>query len=167
VVHSPCDVCGGDGRVKSEKTIQIDVPAGVADHHYLTLRGQGVPGPRNGPRGDLIAVLDIKDDPRFERHGDDLGTQVEIPFTEAALGTEVEVTLPNDQKLTAEVPAGTQPGQVVTIRGKGIPRLDRSGRGDLHVVIAVTIPKRLSKRAKQLIEELDEELNGDGRRASG
>src|SRR5437867_5060201 len=98
VVASPCHRCGGDGRVKGEKTIQIDVPAGVADHHYLTLRGQGVPGARNGPRGDLIAVLDIKEDARFERHGDDLVYDLGITFTQAPLGSEVHRTTTSGQR---------------------------------------------------------------------
>src|ERR1041385_3842818 len=97
VVHSPCLRCGGDGRVKSEKTIQIDVPAGVAGHHYLPLGGEGLPGPRNGPRGDLIAVLDIKDDPRFERHGDDLVYDLAVTYAQAALGAEVQVPTPFGQ----------------------------------------------------------------------
>jgi molecular chaperone DnaJ len=167
VVKEPCSDCSGRGAVERERKVLVSFPAGIETGHRLRVPGQGMPGPKGTPAGDLYVDVEIAPHERFERHGDDLGTQVEIPFTEAALGTEVEVTLPNDQKLTAEVPAGTQPGQVITIRGKGIPRLDRSGRGDLHVVIAVTIPKRLSKRAKQLLEELDEELNGDGRRASG
>jgi molecular chaperone DnaJ len=110
--------------------------------------------------------VEIEPHERFERHGDDLGTRIEIPFTDAALGTEIEVILPDETTLNAEIPAGTQPSAVVTLRGKGMPRLDRSGRGDLHVVVSVTIPKRLSKRAKQLIEDLDQELH-ETRRASG
>src|SRR5439155_2052215 len=90
VIPEPCRTCRGDGRVKAEKTLSIDVPAGVADHHYLTMRGQGVPGPRNGPRGDLVAVLEIAEDPRFERHGDDLVFDLPVSFSQAALGAEVE-----------------------------------------------------------------------------
>src|SRR6266508_3186768 len=100
IIEKPCERCDGDGRVKAEKTVQIDVPAGVADHHYLTLRGHGVPGPRGGPPGDLIAVLDIKDDPRFERCGDDLVFDLPVSFTQAALGAELTVSTPT--KLSAE-----------------------------------------------------------------
>src|SRR5207247_288011 len=94
VVPDPCPTCRGDGRVKAEKTLSIDVPAGVADHHYLTMRGQGVPGPRNGPRGDLVAVLEIAEDSRFERHGDDLVFDLHVSFSQAALGAEVDIPTP-------------------------------------------------------------------------
>jgi len=155
VVHDPCQRCGGDGRVKGEKTIQIDVPAGVADHHYLTLRGQGVPGPRNGPRGDLIAVLDIKDDPRFERHGDDLVYDLGITFTQAALGAEVEVPTPFGQtKLRVE--PGTQTGMAYRLRNKGLPRLGESGHGDLHVRVHVWTPKKLTAEQRKLLEKLQD-----------
>jgi molecular chaperone DnaJ len=167
VVKEACEECKGAGSVERERKVLVSFPAGIETGHRLRVPGQGIPGPKGVPPGDLYVDVEIEQHERFERHGDDLGTRVEIPFTEAALGTEVEVTLPDDVTLSAEIPPGTQPGQVITVRGKGIPRLDRSGRGDLHLVVTVTIPRRLSKRAKQLIEELDKELNDDGRRASG
>jgi len=155
VIHSPCDRCGGDGRVKGEKTIQIDVPAGVADHHYLTLRGQGVPGPRNGPRGDLIAVLDIKDDPRFERHGDDLVYDLGITFTQAALGAEVQVPTPYGQS-TLRIEPGTQTGMSYRLRAKGLPRLGEGGHGDLHVRVHVWTPNKLTAEQRKVLETLRE-----------
>jgi molecular chaperone DnaJ len=155
VVHDPCARCGGDGRVKGEKTIQIDVPAGVADHHYLTLRGQGVPGPRNGPRGDLIAVLDIKEDPRFERHGDDLVYDLGITFTQAALGAEVQVPTPFGQA-TLRVEPGTQTGMAYRLRSKGLPRLGEGGHGDLHVRVHVWTPNKLSAEQRKVLEKLRE-----------
>jgi molecular chaperone DnaJ len=155
VVHDPCARCGGDGRVRGEKTIQIDVPAGVADHHYLTLRGQGVPGPRNGPRGDLIAVLDIKEDPRFERHGDDLVYDLGITFTQAALGAEVQVPTPFGETMLRIEP-GTQTGMAYRLRAKGLPRLGEGGHGDLHVRIHVWTPTRLSAEQRKLLEKLRE-----------
>jgi len=155
VVHTPCARCGGDGRVKAEKTLQIDVPAGVADHHYLTLRGQGVPGPRNGPRGDLIAVLDIKDDPRFERHGDDLVHDLGITFTQAALGADVEVPTPFGQAVLRIEP-GTQTGMAYRLRAKGLPRLGEGGHGDLHVRVHVWTPTKLTSDQRKLLEKLSE-----------
>jgi len=155
VVHSPCARCGGDGRVKGEKTIQIDVPAGVADHHYLTLRGQGVPGPRNGPRGDLIAVLEIKEDARFERHGDDLVYDLGITFGQAALGAEVHVPTPFGQT-TLRIEPGTQTGMAYRLRAKGLPRLGEGGHGDLHVRIHVWTPTKLSQEQRKLLEQLSE-----------
>lgn len=167
VVKDPCADCRGQGTVERERKVIVSFPAGIETGHRLRVPGQGMPGPSGTPPGDLYVDVEVAPDERFERHGDDLGTRVEIPFTEAALGTTVDLTLPNGTEVTADIPAGAQPGSVVTLRAKGVPRLDRSGRGDLHIVVTVTIPKRLSKRAKQLIEELDEELHGDTKRASG
>jgi molecular chaperone DnaJ len=166
IIQSPCDRCGGDGRIKGEKTIQIDVPAGVADHHYLTLRGQGVPGPRNGPRGDLIAVLDIKEDPRFERHGDDLVYDLGITFTQAALGAQVEVPTPFGQT-TLRVEPGTQTGMAYRLRSKGLPRLGDGGHGDLHVRIHVWTPNKLTAEQRKLLEKLSEVEDAPPEKESG
>lgn len=167
VVKDPCQQCRGTGHVERERKVLVTFPAGIETGHRLRVPGQGMPGPPNTPAGDLYVDVEIEPHESFERHGDDLGTRAEVSFTEAVLGTEVPITLPDGSEITAEIPAGTQPSAVVTLRGKGMPRLDRSGRGDLHVLVAVTIPKRLSKRAKQLIEELDAELHRDSQRASG
>ena len=153
VVADPCAACKGDGRVKAEKTVQIDVPAGVADHHYLTLRGHGVPGPRNGPPGDLIAVLDIEEDPRFERQGEDLAYELRVPLTKAALGGDVLVPTPWGEA-PLKVQRGTQTGTVYRLRGQGLPRLGESGRGDLHVRVHVWTPTDLSADQERLLEEL-------------
>jgi len=166
VVRDPCGRCGGDGRVKGEKTIQIDVPAGVADHHYLTLRGQGVPGPRNGPHGDLIAVLDIKEDPRFERHGDDLVYDLGITFTQAALGSEVQVPTPFGQTMLRIEP-GTQTGMAYRLRAKGLPRLGEGGHGDLHVRIHVWTPTKLSAEQRKVLEKLREIEDAPPEKESG
>ncbi len=166
VVPSPCHRCGGDGRVKGEKTIQIDVPAGVADHHYLTLRGQGVPRARNGPRGDLIAVLDIKEDPRFERHGDDLVYDLGITFTQAALGADVQVPTPFGQT-TLRVEAGTQTGMAYRLRAKGLPRIGEGGHGDLHVRIHVWTPAKLTAEQRKLLEKLSEVEDAPPEKESG
>jgi len=153
IIEKPCERCDGDGRVKAEKTVQIDVPAGVADHHYLTLRGHGVPGPRGGPPGDLIAVLDIKDDPRFERRGEDLIYDLPVSFTQAALGAELTVPTPYGQA-TLRLPAGTQTGTVHRLRGKGLPRIGESGHGDLHVRVHVWTPTKLSAEQRDALEAL-------------
>jgi len=153
IVEKPCERCDGDGRVKTEQTVQIDVPAGVADHHYLTLRGHGVPGPRGGPPGDLIAVLDIKDDPRFERRGDDLVYDLPVSFTQAALGAEIDVPTPYG-RATLRLHAGTQTGTVHRLRGKGLPRIGESGHGDLHVRVHVWTPTKLSAEQRRALEGL-------------
>jgi molecular chaperone DnaJ len=153
VITSPCSNCRGEGRVKAEKTMQIDVPAGVADHHYLTIRGAGVPGPRNGSPGDLVAVLEIADDPRFERHGDDLMFDLPVSFAQAALGAEVEVPTPYGPA-SLKVLKGTQTGSVYRVKGKGLPRLGEAGRGDLHVRIQVWTPTSLTPEQERVIREL-------------
>ncbi|HUL49809.1 MAG TPA: molecular chaperone DnaJ [Gemmatimonadales bacterium] len=152
VISHPCSKCQGDGRIKSEKTVQIDVPAGVADHHYLTVRGQGAPGPRNGPSGDLIAVLEIAEDPRFERQGDDLVYDLPVSFTEAAFGTEVKVPTPYGET-SLKLQAGTQTGTVYRVRGQGLPRLGESGKGDLHVRVRVWTPTHLTAEQRALLEQ--------------
>ena len=155
VIQHRCPACDGDGRVKAEKTVQIDVPAGVADHHYLTVRGQGAPGPRNGPAGDLIAVLEIAEDERFERRGDDLVFDLPVSFAQAALGAEVTVPTPFGDTLL-KVQAGTQTGTVYRIRGKGLPRLGEGGRGDIHVRVHVWTPTHLDAEQKAALERLAE-----------
>jgi len=155
VILEPCPKCQGDGRVRAEKTIEINVPAGVADHHYLTMRGQGVPGPRNGPPGDLIAVLDIAEDPRFERHGDDLVVDLPLSFAQAALGAEVRVPTPYGEA-ALKVQPGTQTATVYRLRGKGLPRVGEGGRGDLHVRVHVWTPTKLTAEQRALLEQLAE-----------
>ena len=153
-VAHPCPDCRGDGRVKAEKTVQVDVPAGVADHHYLTLRGHGVPGPRNGPPGDLIAVLEIEEDPRFERQGDDLIYDLPISFSQAALGADVEVPTAFGPAML-KVQHGTQTGTVYRLRGKGLPHVGGAGKGDLHVRVHVWTPAKLSPEQERLFREME------------
>lgn len=166
VIASPCETCRGAGTVERQRKVLVSFPAGIDTGHRLRVPGQGMPGPANTPAGDLYVDVEVEAHPRFERHGDDLAIRTEITFAEAALGTDVEITLPDDKVITAEIPAGTQPNAVVRVKGKGMPMLQDRGRGDLHVVVGVTVPKRLSKRAKQLLEELDAELRGDGEKRS-
>jgi molecular chaperone DnaJ len=155
VISQPCAKCQGDGRVKAERTVQIDVPAGVADHHYLTVRGQGAPGPRNGPPGDLVAVLEIAEDARFERHGDDLVYDLPVSFTQAAFGTEVTVPTPYGET-TLKLQPGTQTGTVYRIRAQGLPRLGEGGRGDLHVRVRVWTPTHLTPEQRAALERFAE-----------
>ncbi len=153
IIPEPCPECRGDGRVRSEKTVQVDVPAGVADHHYLTLRGHGVPGPRNGPPGDLIAVLEIEDDPRFERHEEDLIFDQALSFSQAALGADIEVPTPFGNTVL-KIPHGTQTGTVFRLKGKGLPRVGNAGKGDLHVRVHVWTPAKLSPEQERLFKEM-------------
>jgi molecular chaperone DnaJ len=153
VVLEPCDVCRGEGRVRAEKTVTVEIPAGVSANNYLTLRGQGAAGPRNGPPGDLLVMLDIKDDDRFERQGDDLVFDLPLSFSQVALGVAVTVPTPyGDEQVT--VAPGTQPETIVRLRGRGLPVLGQSSKGDLIVRVHVWTPERLSAEQERLFHEL-------------
>jgi molecular chaperone DnaJ len=160
-IKTPCKTCSGNGLVEKTRTVTVAFPAGIDAGQRLRVPGQGMPGP-NGS-GDLYVDVDIEEDPRFERDGVDLVTRVHVPFTVAALGGEVKVpTL--EEPLVVKVPPGTQGGHVITQKGKGVPRLDGRGRGSLVIEVRVDVPTKLSSRAKQLLTELDEELNGAAER---
>jgi molecular chaperone DnaJ len=152
-IATPCKKCRGEGRVRAEKTIKLQVPAGVATGQYMTLRGQGNVGPRGGPRGDVIALFDVEEDPRFERDGEDLFTEVLVSYPQLVLGDDITVPgVHND--LSLRVPAGTQSGKVFHLRGRGLPRVNASGVGDLHVRVQLWTPDKLSAREEQLVREL-------------
>lgn len=159
VVDKPCEDCHGEGRRRGERLVEIDVPAGVAENNYLTLRGQGGVGIRGGPSGDLIVALEFKEDPRFERHGDDLVYDLPVSFAQAALSHEFVVPTPLGD-VPVKVPAGSQTGSVLTVRGKGLPSLSRGGRGDLHVRLQVWTPTSISAEQEELFRRL-EELEGE------
>ena len=153
VVQEPCEVCRGEGRVRAEKTVAVEIPAGVSSNNYLTLRGQGAAGPRNGPPGDLLVMLDIRDDDRFERQGDDLVFDLPLSFSQVALGLEVTVPTPyGDEQI--KIAPGTQPETIVRLRGRGLPVLGQSTKGDLIVRVHVWTPERLSAEQERLFREL-------------
>lgn len=158
VIKSPCDVCRGQGVVEKQRKVVVSFPAGIDTNQRLRVPSQGMSGGRGGPPGDLFVDVEVTADPAFERDGLDLITRGKVSFTEAALGKRIEVVLPTEEKIDVDVPAGTQPGDVVTIRSKGAPRIDGRGRGSLHVVVQVDVPRVLSARARQLLGELSEEL---------
>ena len=155
VVQDPCEQCRGDGRVRAERTVEIEIPAGVSANNYLTMRGQGAAGPRNGGPGDLIVAIEVEDDPRFERHGDDLVYDLPITFSQAALGADLSVPSPSGAA-TVRVPPGIQSGTILTVRGKGLPSLAHGGRGNLHVRIQVWTPQRMNAEQKDLFDRLAE-----------
>lgn len=169
-VVDPCAQCDGDGRQRVERTFDLEVPAGVATDNYITLRGQGNAGPRGGPRGDVMVILEVEEDPRFVRDGEDLIHVLPISFSQAALGAEVEVpTVLGSEAMS--IPAGIQSGEVITLRGKGLPRLGGAGRGDQHVRVHVWTPTEITPEQERLLRELAE-LEGapphpNGRHRSG
>jgi molecular chaperone DnaJ len=152
-VPEPCEVCRGEGRVRGERTVSVDIPAGVSTNNYLTLRGQGAAGARNGRNGDLLVMLDIKDDDRFERQGDDLIYDLPLSFSQAALGGEHEVPTPYGNE-SLRIPAGTQPETVLRLRGRGLPVLGQDGKGDLLVRVHVWTPERLTDEQERLFRDL-------------
>jgi molecular chaperone DnaJ len=153
VILEPCEVCRGEGRVRGERTVVVEIPAGVSTNNYLTLRGQGAAGPRRGPSGDLLVMLDIKDDERFERQGDDLIFDLPLSFSQAALGGDHTVPTPYGEE-PLRVPAGTQPETVLRLKGKGLPVLGHDGKGDLLVRVHVWTPERLTDEQERLFREL-------------
>ena len=156
----PCKECGGRGRRAVRKTLEVDIPAGIADEQRIRLTGRGHAGERGGPPGDLYVLVRVAEDERFLRDGSDLVTVVDVPAPAAALGTTVTVaTLDGDEEI--EVAAGTQPGTVVTLRERGMPTLGRGRRGDQQVVLNVVIPRNLTDRQRELLSELRESLTAE------
>ena len=150
---SPCRKCKGEGRVRGDKTITVKIPAGVATGQYMTLRGVGNAGPRGGERGDIIVVFDVEEDARFERDGEDLYTEALVTYPQLVLGADIEV--PNvTGPITLRVPAGTQSGQVFHLRGRGLPRVNSGGVGDLHVRVQLWTPDSVSAEEESLLKQL-------------
>jgi molecular chaperone DnaJ len=153
VIASPCKKCRGDGRVRADKEIQVRVPPGVATGQFMTLRGVGNAGSRGGIRGDVHVVFEVADDPRFDRDGEDLYTEVLATYPQLVFGADVTVPTVTGSVLLS-IPSGTQSGQVFHLRGRGLPRVNTSGTGDLHVRVQLWTPDRLTEREQQLIQEL-------------
>jgi len=154
-IPSPCKECRGDGRVRSSKTIDVEVPAGVDDGQRLRLAGRGPAAPRGGVPGDLYVTVRVAPDARFERQGDDLLHVRKIAFSQATLGTHLDVeTLEGIEELI--VAPGTQPGHVFRLKGRGVPALRGRGRGDLLVRVDVEVPTRLSPEEDELMRSLAE-----------
>lgn len=153
LIEHVCEECSGRGLAATEKSIDIEVPAGVSTGDYITLRGQGNAGPRGGARGDIVVIMEVEDDPRFVRDGNDLVYDLRITFSQAALGTEVEVpTVTGTARL--RVPAGTQSGRLLRMKGRGLPHLRGGGRGDQIVHVVVWTPTELTPEQEALFREL-------------
>ncbi len=148
-----CRDCSGEGRKRARRTVSVKIPAGFDDGMSVRYAGEGEPGLRGGPPGDLYIAVRVRPHATLKREGDDLIAEVAISMVQAALGAKIEVE-GVDSKEEIEVPQGTQPGDVITLRKKGVPRLRGGGRGDLHVVLKVEIPKSLTARQKELLQEL-------------
>ncbi len=166
IIHQPCKTCRGMGNIRRQHKIEINIPAGIDDGQTISKPGAGNAGANGGPAGDLLVTVIVKPHPRFERDGTSVLLEQEISYAQAALGAEVEVpTLDGKVKLT--IPEGTQPGAVFRLRGKGIPYLRGSGRGDQFVSVTVKVPKNLTGSQKELLRQFAAsmgELDGEAGR---
>lgn len=158
VIDDPCRSCSGTGRVKQRKTIEISVPAGIDNEQVLNVSGRGNAGVNGGPSGDLHVYVSVRPHPIFERRGNDVWCEMPITFTQAALGAEIVVPT-IDGRVEYQVHAGTQPGDVFKLKGKGIPKLGGRGRGDQYVRMTIEVPKNLSQKQKDLLLEFDSAAN--------
>jgi molecular chaperone DnaJ len=164
VAKQPCGECRGRGRLTTRRELEVDIPAGIADGQRIRLSGRGHEGEAGAPAGDLYVVIGVREDERFVREGDDLITALDVAAPLAALGATLEIpTLEGSASI--ELPVGTQPGEVLTLRGEGMPSLRRSRRGDLRVVVNVVVPRRLSAEQRELMEQLNDSLTEENLRS--
>ncbi|MFC0270062.1 molecular chaperone DnaJ [Metabacillus herbersteinensis] len=159
-IKHKCSTCGGAGKVNKRKKIQVKIPAGVDDGQQLRVSGQGEPGFKGGPAGDLYVVFQVRDHEFFERDGDDIYCEMPITLAQAALGDEIEVpTLHGKVKL--KVPAGTQTSKKFRLTGKGVPNVRGYGQGDQYVILRVITPTNLTEKQKELLREFAELSGGN------
>jgi molecular chaperone DnaJ len=158
VIDTPCKKCMGDGRVQEERTINIEVPHGVYEGSYMTLRGEGNAGKRGGPAGSIIVVFQEQPHDYFIREEEDIIYNLFITFPEAVLGADVEVPTLNG-KAMLKIDPGTQPGKMLKMRGKGLGRLNSNGTGDQLVKVNIAVPKKVSTKEKEVLQQLGEMPN--------
>jgi molecular chaperone DnaJ len=160
LIDTPCSVCQGQGLVRKRRKITVKIPAGIDEGYQLRLRGEGAMVANDGESGDLYVLVHVRQDPRFMREGDDLWHIALVTFPQAALGAEI--TVPTiEGPTTVKIRAGTQVGETITLRGKGMPRFRGYGRGDLNVRIGITVPDKLTSQQKLLLEQLAKEFGTD------
>ena len=165
-IAKPCHACRGAGRVGRERKLTVKIPAGIATGQRLRLYGEGEHGSAGGPPGDLYVVVHVQEHPFFHREEDDLFCELPIPFPTLAIGGSVKVPTLNGRE-DLHIPAGTQPGARFKLRGKGMPNVSGHRHGDLHVIARVSVPKKLTREQKQLLEELAKTLPPERFQAEG
>ena len=153
VIEKPCKTCRGSGRERAQKTFQVKIPAGAKDGTRIRLKGRGEQGRNGGPAGDLWVVTRVAASPLYERRGADLIVDVPVTYADMALGASVEVPTP-DGPISLKVPAGSQPGKLLKVKGRGAPKLKGGGKGDLLARLKLTVPQKVTKRERELLEEL-------------
>jgi molecular chaperone DnaJ len=152
IIEAPCETCRGEGRVERRRTLRVTIPAGIDDGHQIRLSGEGEAGPRGGPAGNLYVVVHVTAHPELRREDTELYYELQVSIAQAALGARVTVPTPDGVE-AIDIKPGTQHGTEVRLRGRGVPHLRRSGvRGDLHVLVDVRVPSRLSARQRELLE---------------
>lgn len=166
IIKSPCKKCGGAGRVRGEKTLQVSIPAGVEEGRRIRVAGEGEAGVRGGPRGDLFVLISVKPHPFFKRDGANLFCRVPVPMTTAALGGSIDVPTIEGSRTKIKVPAGTQTGQQLRIKGKGMSVLRSDSRGDLYIEIFVETPVNLDKKQSDLLRQLNDTIEKSGHKNS-
>ncbi len=155
VVQSPCKRCKGDGRIRADHEIKVRIPPGVSTGQYMTLRGVGNAGPRKGARGDVLVAFEVDDDARFERDGEDLYCEVLVSYPQLVMGADIDVPAVNGT-VSLRLPTGTQSGQIFHLRGRGLPRVNATGVGDLHVRVQLWTPDRVTPEVESLLKQLGE-----------
>jgi molecular chaperone DnaJ len=165
IIEKPCAVCKGNGRVRRTRQVKVRIPAGAKDGMKIRVPGRGNAGRKGGPAGDLYVVTRVEEHPVFRRRGDDFVVEVPVSFVEAALGAQIEVPRPGGGTVKVKLPAGTQDGKQLKVRGAGAPKARTNGgeRGDLIVRIGVVVPKKLKRREREILEALAEERGEDVR----
>ncbi|MDD5055059.1 MAG: molecular chaperone DnaJ [Candidatus Peribacteraceae bacterium] len=158
VPEKPCNTCKGEGRTTGSKTVKVRIPAGIDDGQTLRVTGEGEAGKHGGTSGDLLVRINVESDKRFEREGDDIRSTVSLRVVDAVLGTKVDIETVHGTS-TIDIPAGTQPGQVLRLKGKGMPIVNSSRMGDHFVTVDIVIPVKLSREEKRLFEELRQQLS--------
>ncbi|MCP4650676.1 MAG: molecular chaperone DnaJ [PVC group bacterium] len=153
IIETPCKTCRGGGTVPVDRKIQVKIPAGVDSGAHLRVRGEGEPGAKGGPRGDLYVTIRLKKHDLFERHNSDVYCKVPVSFVKAALGSEIEVPTIYKEKIKMKVPAGTQSGKMFRLSGKGFPDLRGYNKGDAYVVVNISVPTKINAQQKKLLLE--------------
>lgn len=162
IIRDPCDKCSGSGRMRKDKNLRIKIPAGVENGRRIRLAGEGEAGVRGGPAGDLYVLLSVKSHKLFRRDGADLRCRVPIPMTTAALGGDIDVPTIDGTRTKVRIPEGTQSGQQLRVKGKGMTILKSQNRGDLYIEIFVETPVNLSRKQIDLLKDLDKTMGGSG-----
>jgi molecular chaperone DnaJ len=167
VISDPCGSCGGQGRVTRERTLSVNIPAGVEDGTRIRLANEGEAGVRGGPPGDLYIFLSVRPHEFFQRDGSDLFCKVPLSMAAAALGGEIEVPTIDGKKARVTIPEGTQSGKQFRLKSKGMPVLRSTQHGDMYIQVSVETPVNLSRRQRELLREFEKEARNNSPESEG